>query len=62
MRIQNNQYWVIDWNKVTTFDHIKEILMSMNLSPVSSHPDFEFNKHLCKLIDADGKEIITSKG
>lgn len=49
--------WVIDWNKVTTIEHIKALLISAEMQPNKNHHSFDSIKDLCKQIDADGKEI-----
>jgi len=50
-------HWVIDWSKVTTFEHLKELLQCCDMQPKLSHPQFDEIKHLCKLIDSDGKQV-----
>lgn len=49
--------WIIDWSKVTTFEHIKELLQCCDMQPRPSHPMFFEIQHLCKGIDEDGKPI-----
>ena len=45
--------WIIDWSKVTTFEHIKELLQCCDMQPRPSHPMFFEIQHLCKEIDED---------
>lgn len=49
--------WIIDWSKITTVDHIKELLQCCDMQPRPSHPMFEEICHLCKEIDEDGKPV-----
>lgn len=55
------EHWVIDWAKVTTIDHIKQILICTNLQPIPENHSFFMIQDLCKLIDDDGKRIIDTK-
>lgn len=49
--------WIIDWNKVNSFEDLKKILMGMDLFPKPYHPDFDEIRPFCKLIDQDGREV-----
>lgn len=49
--------YIIDWSKVTTLEHIKELLQCCDMQPRPSHPMFFEIEHLCKEIDEDGKPV-----
>jgi len=55
--IGQSHHWVIDWSKITTVEHLKELLQCCDMQPRPSHPQFEEIKHLCKLIDSDGRAL-----
>lgn len=51
------RHWVIDWEKVTRWEDLKELLMCCDMRPNVFHPQFEEIKHLLKCIDSDGKTL-----
>jgi hypothetical protein len=49
--------WVIDWSKVTTVEHVKQILICADCRPNPNHHSFFVIQDLCVQIDDDGKRI-----
>ena len=50
-------HWVIDWDKIKTVEHVIELLKCCDIQPRPSHPQFDEIKHMCKMIDADGRQV-----
>lgn len=53
--------WEIDWDKIQSWEDIKVLLQHCDIHPKPRHPDFEFVKPLCKLIDMDGRRLDPEK-
>lgn len=49
--------WIIDWSKVTSWEHLKELLQCTDMKPNPYHPQFDEIKHLCKLVNRDGEQV-----
>jgi len=49
--------WEIDWDKVTKWEDLKELLQCCDMQPREHHPQFDEIKKFCKLVDRDGKRI-----